>query len=208
MRRLTLIRHGMTEWNSVGRFQGHSDIPLSAEGRAQAALLAPYLATFPAIDVIVTSPLLRAVQTADIALQGRARLLEARLRELDFGAFEGHTREQLEHDPRWADWVADPFTCPAPGGETYGQLRTRADAWLAEARTRHPEAHVLAVTHSGTIQMLLTSLLGVERPRWRKRIYLRHTSVSHVVFRGDEAVVERVNDTRHLVPDGEDPFAA
>jgi broad specificity phosphatase PhoE len=207
MRRLTLIRHGMTEWNTIGRFQGHSDIPLSDEGRCQAALLAPYVATFPDIDVIVTSPLLRAVQTAEIVLPGRPRLLEARLRELDFGEFEGRTRAQLERDPRWDGWVADPFGRPAPGGESYRQLRTRADAWLVEARTRHPEAHVLAVSHSGTIQMLLSSLLGVEHPRWRKRIYLRHTSVSHVLFRGEEAVLERVNDTRHLVPDGEDPFA-
>jgi broad specificity phosphatase PhoE len=208
MRRLTLIRHGTTAWNTVGRFQGHSDIPLSEEGRAQAVLLAAYVATFPEIDAIVTSPLLRAVQTADLVVPGRPRVLEARLRELDFGEFEGRTREQLEFDPRWAAWIADPFTRPAPGGETYAQLRTRADAWLAEARARHPDAHVLAVTHSGTIQMLLSSLLGVEHPRWRKRIYLRHTSVSHVLFRGDEAVLERVNDTRHLVPDGEDPFAA
>lgn len=207
MRRLTLIRHGVTDWNTVGRFQGHSDIPLSAAGRAQAALLAPYVATFPTIDVVVTSPLLRAVQTTEIVVPGRARVLEARLRELDFGEFEGRTRDELELDPRWDAWNLDPFRLAPPGGETYEQLRVRADAWLAEARAAHEDAHVLAVTHSGTIQMLLSSLLGIERPRWRKRIYLRHTSVTHVLFRNEEAVVERVNDTRHLVPDGEDPFA-
>jgi hypothetical protein len=49
-------------------------------------------------------------------------------------------------------------------------------------------------------------VLGVERPRWRKRIYLRHTGISRVLFRGDEAIVERVNDTRHLTAEGADPF--
>jgi len=207
MRRLTLIRHGLTEWNVAGRFQGQSDVPLSDAGRAQAALLAPYVATFPDIDVVAASPLQRAVETAAIALPGRAPELDDRLRELHFGAFEGRTRPELELDPRWAAWVADPFLQAPPGGEAYAELRARADAWLRDARARHPGAHLVAVTHSGTIQMLIASLLGVERPRWRKRIYLRHTSVTHVLFRDDEAVVERVNDTRHLVPDGVDPFA-
>jgi len=207
MRRLTLIRHGLTEWNVSGRFQGHSNVPLSPAGRAQAVLLAGYLATFPAIDVVVSSPLERAVETARIAMPDRELRLDPRLRELDFGAFEGLTRDAVERDPRWALWIEDPFLRAAPEGESYQQLRERMVAWLDEARRRFPEAHVAAVTHSGSIQTLLSALLGVERPRWRKRIYLRHTSVSHVLFRGEEAVVERVNDTRHLVANGEDPFA-
>lgn len=207
MRRLTLIRHGLTEWNVSGRFQGHSNVPLSADGRAQAVLLAGYLATFPAIDVVMASPLARAVETARIAIPDRELLLDPRLRELDFGAFEGLTRDVIERDPRWAVWIEDPFMRAAPDGESYQQLRERMVAWLDEARRSFPDAHVAAVTHSGSIQTLLSALLGVERPRWRKRLYLRHTGVSHVLFRGEEAIVERVNDTRHLVVDGEDPFA-
>lgn len=207
MRRLTLIRHGLTEWNVSGRFQGHSNVPLSADGRAQAVLLAGYLATFPAIDVVMASPLARAVETARIAIPDRELLLDPRLRELDFGAFEGLTRDVIERDPRWAVWIEDPFMRAAPDGESYRQLRERMVAWLDEARRSFPDAHVAAVTHSGSIQTLLSALLGVERPRWRKRLYLRHTGVSHVLFRGEEAIVERVNDTRHLVVDGEDPFA-
>ena len=206
MRRLTLIRHGLTAWNVSGRFQGHSDIPLSPEGRSQSVLLAAYVANFPAIDALVSSPLERAVETARIALPGHEVLFDERLRELDFGDFEGRTREELERDARWHAWLEDPFMMRAPGGEAYAQLRDRVIAWLVEARARFEGGHVVAVTHSGTIQMLLASLLGVERPRWRKRLYLRHTSVSHVLFRGEEAIVERVNDSRHLVADGTDPF--
>jgi len=206
MRRLTLIRHGLTEWNASGRFQGHSDVPLSPEGRSQAELLAGYVATFTTIDAVVSSPLARAVETARIALPGHEIELDDRLREIDFGAFEGRTREQLEGDPRWRAWVEDPFVLRPPEGEAYVQLRDRVVEWLAAARARYADRHVVAVTHSGSIQMLLAALLGVERPRWRKRLYVRHTSVSHVLFRGDEAVIERVNDTRHLVADGEDPF--
>ena len=207
MRRLTLIRHGLTEWNVSGRFQGHSDVPLSAEGRVQAEQLAGYLASFPPFDVVMSSPLVRAIETARLALPDCEPLLDARLRELHFGAFEGLTRDVIERDPRWSVWVEDPFMRQAPGGESYHQLRGRMVDWLAEMRDRYPDAHLAAITHSGSIQTLLSALLGVERPRWRKRLYVRHTGVSHVLFRGEQAVVERVNDTRHLVADGEDPFA-
>lgn len=207
MRRLTLIRHGLTAWNVSGRFQGHSDIPLSPEGRAQALQLAAYVATFSHIDELYASPLARAVETAGLAFPGREPRRDERLREVDFGDFEGRTRAELEHDPRWLAWIADPFERPAPGGEAYRDLRERVMDWLVDARAAHAGGHVAAVTHSGTIQMLFAALLGVERPRWRKRIYIRHTSVSHVLFRGEEAIVERVNDTRHLVADGADPFA-
>lgn len=206
MRRLTLIRHGLTAWNVEGRFQGHTDVPLSDDGRAQARALAGYVAAVQGVDAVVASPLARALETAAIAFPDHPVTTDPRLRELHFGAFEGRTLAQNQADPAWPDWIADPYGRRAPGGESYQQLRERAVAWLADARAAHPGAHVVAVTHSGTIQMLLADLLGVERPRWRKRVYLRHTSVSHVLFRGDDAVVERVNDTRHLVADGEDPF--
>lgn len=207
MRRLTLIRHGLTAWNLGGRFQGHTDVPLSDEGRAQARALAGYVAAVQGVDAVVSSPLLRAVETARIAFPDQTIATDARLRELHFGTFEGRTLPENEADPAWPAWIADPYGFATPGGESYRTLRERAVAWLGDARAAHAGAHVVAVTHSGTIQMLLADLLGVERPRWRKRVYLRHTSVSHVLFRGHDAVVERVNDTRHLVADGEDPFA-
>ncbi len=207
MRRLTLIRHGLTAWNAEGRFQGHTDVPLSDEGRAQARALAGYVAAVQGVDAVVSSPLVRAVETARIAFPDQVIATDARLRELHFGVFEGRTLAENEADAAWPSWVADPYGTATPGGESYRDLRERAVAWLADARAEFHGAHVVAVTHSGTIQMMLADLLGVERPRWRKRVYLRHTSVSHILFRGHDAVVERVNDTRHLVADGADPFA-
>ncbi len=206
MRRLTLIRHGITDWNAAGRIQGQSDVPLSTLGREQARQLASYVAAVQGVDVVIASPLQRAVETARIAFPQIPLLTDPRLQELDFGVFEGTTTAENEADPRWLAWMKDPFELPAPEGESYRQLRARAEVWLAEAVTTFDQQHVVAVSHSGTIQMLLSGLLGVEHPRWRKRIYLRHTGVSHVLFRGGDAVIERVNDTRHLVADGADPF--
>ena len=203
MRRLTLIRHALTEWNVTGRFQGQTDVPLSDDGRGQARQLAHYVRGLEADAVVFSSPLARARETAEIAFPERPIRFDPRLAELDFGEFEGVTQLENESHPRWAWWMVDPFERQAPGGESYRQLRERAVAWMEELEDID---HVVAVTHSGTIQMLLAYVLGVERPRWRKRIYLRHTGVSRVLFRGVEAVVERVNDTRHLARDGADPF--
>lgn len=201
---VTLIRHGLTEWNVSGRFQGRSDIELSREGRRQAQRLARRVEQLGPIDLVVASPLARARQTAEIAFPAYQVELEPRLLELDFGRFEGNTLAENVALDAWPVWVEDPYGRTAPGGESYSQLRERAVEWYRQL----PDdvAHVVAVTHSGTIQMLLAHVLGVERPRWRKRIYVRHSSVSRIVIRDGESVVERVNDTRHLDENGADPF--
>lgn len=205
MLRLTLIRHALTDWNASGRFQGVADVELNAEGRRQARKLAAYVAGLDEAATIYASPLKRAAQTAELAFPGRSLLFDERLKEIHFGEFEGKTQPENEEHGAWAEWLADPFLQAAPGGESYSQLRERAVRWMDEV-VASTTGHVVAVTHSGTIQMLLSHVLGVERVRWRKRIYLRHASVSRVLFRGSEIVVERVNDTRHLTLAGADPF--
>ena len=198
MRRLTLIRHGLTAWNADGRFQGHSDVPLATEGRVQAERLRVRSARLEPVDVVLSSPSTRASETAAIAFPGRQLLDDARLRELDFGVFEGRTLAQNEAHPAWSWWAADPFGRPAPRGESYRALQARAIALLDEAAGRWQGADVVAVCHSGTIQMLLAHVLGVDRPRWRVRLEVDHTSVSQVRFEEGLTIVERVNDVAHL----------
>lgn len=193
MRYLSLIRHAVTDWNQQGRVQGHSDVPLSAEGRQQARALRRRFVGEP--GVLYTSPLSRARATAALGFPQLEPIEDARLKELHFGAFEGQTLHERLATPAWAAWAAEPFWTPAPGGESYSTLRARAVAWL-EALPDAP--HIVAVTHSGTIQMLLAHALGLEVPRWRKRFYLGHTSVTGLIVDGAEIFIERVNDTQHL----------
>lgn len=203
MRQLTLIRHAVTDWNTSGRFQGQSDIPLSVKGKAQARALGKRLGKLSDIALLYSSPLKRATQTASIALPDHDIIEDPRLMELHFGTFEGRTLAENELSEAWQQWYRDPFGTQTPGGESYQDLRKRVIDWLQEL----PDAeHIIAFTHSGTIQMLITHVLGVEYPRWRKRIFLRHTSVTRILFRGDEAMIERVNDTRHLKSETGDPF--
>ena len=193
MRHLILIRHALTTWNSTGRFQGQTDVPLSSEGRAQALALRGRLAGFD-IDAVYSSPLQRALQTAHLALPEFEPIVDARLKEIHFGAFEGSTLSENRAKEAWDVWYEDPFGRRTPGGESYRDLRLRAVAWLEGL----PQGCVVAFTHSGTIGMLLSHIMGVEHPRWRKRVMLRHTSLTCVVFRDDEVFIERVNDAGHL----------
>lgn len=203
-RALTLIRHGLTAWNTSGRVQGHSDVELSDEGVRQARRLAERTARIDGVDRILTSPLLRARRTAEIAFPDREIERDDRLRELHFGSFEGKSVQENSATEAWAMWLEDPYERSAPGGESYRALRERVVGWYEELP--RDAGHVVAVTHSGTIQMLLAHVLGIERPRWRKRIYVRHSSLTRIVTADGETIVERVNDTRHLDEDGADPF--
>jgi broad specificity phosphatase PhoE len=204
MQQITLIRHGVTEWNLNGRFQGHTDIPLSEKGQQQAQMLAKHLKKAK-VDIIYSSPLQRAMETAKMVFPNREIIQDARLKELHFGAFEGFTQVENEQHQDYAWWFADPFKRPAPQGESYQALRNRAVEWM---KTLPEDKHIVAFTHSGTIQMLLSYIMGVEHPMWRKRMYLRHTGMTRVLFKHGEAIIERVNDTRHLAKNGDiDPFS-
>jgi broad specificity phosphatase PhoE len=201
MRRLTLIRHALTDWNATGKLQGHLDCPLSDEGVAQARALARRVGGSE-VDVLYSSPLRRAHDTALLAFPGSAVVTDQRLMELDFGVFQGKTPEENAAHEAWAWWHEDPFTRRIPEGECYGDLMARVVSWLDEL----PKVpHVVALTHSGPIQMALAFVMGITQPRWRKRIFLRHTSLTRLLYKGDDVLIERVNDARHLRSEF-DPF--
>jgi broad specificity phosphatase PhoE len=202
---LTLIRHGLTPWNETGRFQGHADPPLSDAGRTQAERLKERVAsTFPQPAAVYSSPLQRARETATIAFGAQPVTLDERLKEIHFGDFEGSTRAENERHPAWAEWSQDPYHRAPPKGESYKDLRVRVAAWLEVAHA--VSGHVVAVAHSGTIQMVLAELLGLTHPQWDRRMFVRHSSITRVLYTDHGWMIERINDTRHLDESGVDPY--
>ncbi len=201
MRELNLIRHGLTPWNESGQFQGHSDIELSEQGVSQAKTLCERFKKHH-FDVVYSSPLQRAKQTAMIALPDKDIIFDDRLKELNFGIFEGSDLATNQARPEWDVWYADTFKRKAPKGESYEELRLRAVDWLESL----PEGRIAAFAHSGTIQMLISHIVGVEYPKWRKRFYLRHGSISRVLYQDGHVMVERLNDCRHMNGMKLDPF--
>ena len=150
------LRHGETDWNALGRSQGSIDIPLNANGIAQARAAAEQLRG-KGINTIVASPLSRARVTAEIVAEtlGLKLLLDPDLKEVNWGAQEGQPL---------ADWFTDWVTggaAPA-GGETFAELRQRAIAGLNRSLV-HPSA-VLIVAH-GALFRAIRAGMGIEANR-------------------------------------------
>jgi alpha-ribazole phosphatase len=201
MTRLFLVPHALTDWNIAGRYQGHVDVPLNAAGRAQAKLLARRLVeeTFAAIYV---SDLCRAEQTASTLVRSEHVQLaapqnEPRLRELNFGAWEGLTYAEVRHayPIELARWEADPLQTSPPEGESLQALGARLQSFLAEIIQQRAET-ILLVAHRGSLRVLLCLALGLPlTDHWRFR--LDPASLSILELAPAPALI-LLNDRRHI----------
>lgn len=166
--RLVLVRHGESEWNRAGRWQGHGGRGLTDLGRAQAAVTAArLLGEQPHPDLVIHSDLERAAQTAAPFVERLAApvVVDPRLRERDVGWWSGLTRAEIASaDPEGlAAWEAG-RDVPAGGGETLGQMRARALAALDDVTGRLAGAGgglAVVVTHGGPIRGAVAGLLGL-----------------------------------------------
>ena len=170
MTELLLVRHGETDWNRDRRFQGHADPPLNETGREQAHALAAEL-TSEGIELVYTSDLARAVETAEIvAARLGADVRSMRdLREIDVGEWQGLTWQEIEE--RYPDgarsWRARGYGWET--GETYEELGDRVVAALRRIASDHPEERVLVVGHGGTIRATRAFIEGLSVPESRSR---------------------------------------
>ncbi len=167
--RVVLLRHGETVGQSSIRFYGATDIALSGLGTDQAATAARAVG-HQSFDLVVASPLQRAWRSASIVAPGREIRLEARFREIDFGDWEGLTREEIEaRAPElYAEWRERGLEFNFPGGERREDFRARVIEGL-ERLLALPVASVLIVAHKGTVRTIAEELsdatLGPEEPR-------------------------------------------
>ncbi|NDJ59908.1 MAG: histidine phosphatase family protein [Chloroflexi bacterium] len=181
MKRVLLIRHGQTEWNILGRWQGALDVPLNAVGEQQAQTVAAYLKDRP-ITAVYTSDLARAANTAAAiaAARGLTAQPEMRLRELDLGVFQGLTREEIaaQYPDELAAMQADYMGFVIPQGESRQIMQDRAyEAWQSIVpREAGPE--IVMVAHGGTIRVLLMKLFP-ERDDAR-HAEIKNTSISTI----------------------------
>ncbi|MFO0929405.1 MAG: histidine phosphatase family protein [Gemmataceae bacterium] len=191
---LYLIRHGATAANLAAppRIQGRrSDPPLVAEGIRQAEEAAALLAGRPVV-ACYSSPLLRAVQTAElVARPHRLPVVPLDpLTECDAGAWDGLDWGAVRAiDPDgYARFHADPAAFGYPGGESYADVHTRAAPALAELLERHAGRAVVVVAHHVVNRTYLAGLLGLP-PGQARRVVLGNGAVSVVVRQGDRTTV-------------------
>jgi uncharacterized phosphatase len=187
--RIDLIRHGETDWNIQGKYQGTADIPLNAEGRRQVALLAASMEG-EAWDAIVSSPLQRAYDTAK-AVAGAVGLTgiptDPRLMERAYGEAEGLTLAERE-----ATWPGGSW----PGLEDWEDVSIRAMTALHELVERHPDKRVLVVCHGGLINAVLATISDGAIGTGKTTII--NTSRTTLDVDGTGWRIVEVNNTAHL----------
>ncbi len=164
MLRLLLIRHGETDSNASGRFQGQSNAPLNLNGQKQAATLSQAIAG-EAVQALYASDLRRARETAQaIATPLGLSIKHApELRKLSFGTWEGLTYTDIEQrDPQaLVAWQRDPNDVAPPGGETLRQLAARVGDIYGEIVSTHMGNTVVLVSHGGPLRVLICLALGL-----------------------------------------------
>ena len=164
MTQLCLIRHGQTDWNLEGRYQGQSDVPLNEKGLEQAKSLIEKLKgqTFAAI---YSSDLMRAQQTAEpIAnMLGIPIQIEPRLREINQGEWEGVLVDDIRarYAEIWSKRTVDPANVRPPGGETVREVATRVYAALDDVSRLFPTESVIIVSHGLSIATAICRDKGI-----------------------------------------------
>ena len=198
-----LIRHGQTIWHEENRYAGSSDIELTPAGHAQARSLEPW-AKSGNIDLVISSPLQRAVKTAQyVATAAEAPLeLDPQFREVDFGRAEGLTQAQMaRHFPdELASFLVTPATTPLPDGELGADALQRALTGLIKLAHRHPDRVVAIVTHTTLIRLLLCGALNLPLNDYRRRFpqidNATITTLSLIDTNLTAASIHRVNSRR------------
>ncbi|MBE0626689.1 MAG: histidine phosphatase family protein [Burkholderiales bacterium] len=197
---LIAIRHGETEWNSEGRYQGHLNSVLNREGQAQAQALGERLAA-ERFDLLLSSDLGRALQTASaIAMRsGHEIVVEPRLRERRMGIFQGLTPDEVRtrYPDEYARFKSRDPDYVIPEGESMRQLFERSVACFTELAQRHAGLTLATVTHGGVLAMLYrhARAMPLDTPR---DFPLHNTSVNRLLHRSGTWELRSWGDIAHL----------
>jgi broad specificity phosphatase PhoE len=187
---LLIVRHGETAWNRERRVMGSLDVPLTERGREQCARAAELIARF-GIDRIVTSPLVRARESADIIARalGLTVTEDQDLEEVRFGRWEGKTYEEIADDPEYRAFASDPVGNRTPGGETIVDVQRRGLAGFDRAG---PGERVLFVSHGDIIRSSVCHFLAIPVAEFR-RVRIDNCGISAVTKARRRPEVKFVN---------------
>ena len=201
MTKIILVRHGQTEWNRVERFRGRADIPLNETGLAQAEATGQRVAAEWQPTAIYSSPLSRAIQTAEAIARNFSLEVQRYpgLIDIDYGEWQGLSPDEARQ--RWPAeldaWYNAPEKARIPGGESLEELRTRAMSTVNELAASHPGQTIVLIGHTVINRIILLGVLGLGNERfWR----LRQEPCAINVFEAeaDDFTLASMNDTCHL----------
>ena len=199
---LLLIRHGQTPWNTLGKVQGCTNINLAKEGKEQAILLKNQLKG--QFDVIYTSPLRRALETAQIIAEPTALspIIIEDLKEINFGTWEGMTFPQIkeQYPEAFYNWQTDKLIGPLLDGEgSIKNVSLRAKNCISHLVQQHEGKTIAVVSHGGYIKAALIGLFNWNMDMYHQ-IALGNTCVTTIRFNTDfKPVLLGLNNTSHLL---------
>ena len=197
---LLLIRHAQNEWVRTGKLAGWTpEIHLNDEGKKQAALLGQRLAEAK-LQAVYSSPLERAVETAE-AISQQHRDLEVQIHdglgEVDFGDWQGKRLRKLARSRLWQVVQNYPSGAQFPNGESFRQMQFRVVNALEEIAGQHPRGTIAAVAHSDVIKAVMAHYLGMHLDLFQ-RLIIAPASISIVALGRMGPRIFRLNDTAHL----------
>jgi broad specificity phosphatase PhoE len=192
---LILVRHGRTQANLEGRLQGRLDQDLDDHGRRQATAIAAYVRDRCEVDFVVSSPLKRAVQTAEAF--GLPIEIDDRWLELAYGEYEGTPHADVPSEV-WSRWRDDPQFTPE-GGESLAALDVRVRSACDELLPRAGAANIVIVSHVSPMKSAVAWALGVGIDI-SFNCHLDHASVCRIAVRGDRPILQTFNETATLTP--------
>lgn len=164
--KIHLIRHGLPEGAELGQYVGHTDVPLSAEGKKQLKDMKSDF-EYPSVSAVITSPLDRCLETARILYPDLSPMIFDGLIEYDFGEFEGMTADELKGDPAFTEWLAGGAEAAAPFGESNGDFAKRVCRCfsdIVEGVMKSGVDSVAVITHGGVIMTIMQYFALPEAP--------------------------------------------
>ena len=166
---ILLMRHGETSWNREGRVMGQNPVELDAAGCAQVEAAIPTARQIRP-EFIVSSPLMRARQSAEIIAKGVGRIEVSEdpdLSEVRYGRWEGMVFDELIDDPDYIRYRERPIETATPGGETIAQVQSRGVAAVMRALAANPDRRILFVSHGDIIKTVLCHFMRVPLENFR-----------------------------------------
>jgi broad specificity phosphatase PhoE len=184
-----LVRHGVTDWHAERKVLGHRDVGLNATGLEQARMVAAALKDLP-IGEVISSPMLRAVQTSEIVAEqyGIEIARDPRLADFRVGKWEGMAYDEVVASAEYQRFVADPVAERIPGGEDLKQIRDRSIGAVEQAIGDMPAGEsVVIVTHAGIVRVVLAHYLGSNLANYH-RLRVSPGSISVLSFADDRTL--------------------
>ena len=195
-----IVRHGESEGNRDNKFRGRMDFSLTERGQLQAKETGNYLKQYGNFDIIFTSPLIRAKQTADIlsTFLNSEVVVEQSIHNIKLGEWEGKGKDEIrtKYPDKWQIWIKEPEKLVLPNGESIGDVKKRSTRWLLSIVNKDYKK-IVVVTHRAVIKPLLAGILEVKPPYFWK-FHIDTGSFSIVRYERNIFTLALLNQTSHL----------